>query len=172
MNIKSLGRGLGRARADRDISNIQQAPSHPQATKSERQMTSRGNGTMRLNLFHGRLSFDKEGKSVGSKMEFMISNKLRWGVVKHSDVKLAKHINIYKVGLQRGRVSHCHSSSSSLTLSPASMAFCLLFATFSFFLVSSFLRFFATLKTPPVPDPQAAQLGSFLYRFSAQLSQK
>jgi len=38
--------------------------------------------------------------------------------------------------------------------------------------VPAFFSFLATLNTPPVPAPQAAQLGFVRYRFSAQDSQK
>lgn len=40
------------------------------------------------------------------------------------------------------------------------------------FLSRSFCNWLAELKTPFVPDPQAAQLGSLLYLFNAQGSQK
>lgn len=52
------------------------------------------------------------------------------------------------------------SSSSSDTSSPASIALALRAAALSVFLTKIFFRFFATLNTPPVPAPQAAQLGS------------
>lgn len=64
------------------------------------------------------------------------------------------------------------SSSSSLTSSPASIASCLLFAASSLLRSSSFFNLLAELNNPFVADPQAAQLGSFLYLCRAHCSQK
>ena len=66
-------------------------------------------------------------------------------------------------------IIHCSHASSSSPSSSLSSPFA---NSRSLFLSSSFFNFFALLKTPFVPCPQAAQLGSFLYLCSAQFSQK
>jgi hypothetical protein len=62
-------------------------------------------------------------------------------------------------------IHSAHSFFSSLTSSPALIASCFLLAARSLFLSRSFSNFLAELKTPFVPDPQAAQLGSFPISF-------
>lgn len=64
------------------------------------------------------------------------------------------------------------SPSLSLTSSPSATACSFRCFARTFFFSRSLLSFFATLNTPPVPAPQAAQDGFFRYRCSAQASQK
>ena len=64
-----------------------------------------------------------------------------------------------------------HQSSPSSTSSPFSAAFRISSSRF-FFLSSNPCSLLAVLKTPFVPVPQAAQVGSFLNLFKAHSSQK